>query len=366
MRGSGFIAWCRLLLIAAAGLLPCACDEAAPAGGPLDVRAQFGEVGRFPGQFSYPRGMDTHGGALVIVDKSARIQRLDAETGRFLGGWRMPEFELGKPTGVTVGPHPFEAGRAVVYVADTHYHRIVAYPLPGDPLERTGPRIAETTPAPVLEIGGYGTDPGSFVYPTDVAVLPSEEPHEPVARIYVSEYGGNDRITVFERVGDGFEIAFTFGTPGHGDGAAGRRAGVEFHRPQSMAIEPTRRELIITDSGNHRIGRFTLDGALIAWMSPTGEDNTPLRYPYGLALLQDGTALVSEFGGNRIRRFDPAGRRFLGIYGTAGRGAGELFSPWAVAVSGRTAFALDSGNNRVLAFRSPAPALDIAAWEESP
>lgn len=69
-----------------------------------------------------------------------------------------------------------------------------------------------------------------------------------------------------------------------------------------------------------------------------------------MQLLPDHTALVAEFGGNRIQRIDLTTGQSLGIYGSPGRGKGHLASPWGVTILGDTVYALDSGNNRVLGF----------------
>ncbi len=63
---------------------------------------------------------------------------------------------------------------------------------------------------------------------------------------------------------------------------------VEFNRPQSIAIDVEARELIVNDSSNHRIGRFTLDGELISWLGGYGREGGRFHYPYGLCLLGDG------------------------------------------------------------------------------
>lgn len=327
--------------LVAAGVLP-GCGDMGDSGGearPLEVLASFGEVGLSPGQFSYPRAMDTDGRALWVIDKAARVQRIDPATGRYLGGWTMPEYDLGKPTGVTVAPGP--EGEPCVYVADTHYHRVMVY------------RAADAAPAaearPIASFGEYGEGPGQFVYPTDIAVVADADGR--AERIYVSEYGGNDRVSVYDAR---FKFLFSFGA----FGSSGDAERIEFNRPQSVVIDRGRGELVVTDACNQRIGRFTLGGELVRWIgSPDAAGDGPgqFRYPYGVSLLDDGTALVAEFGNHRVQRIDLETGESLGLFGTAGRGKGELANPWAVAAVGETAYVLDSGNNRVLAFDSPAP-----------
>jgi NHL repeat-containing protein len=333
---------CALLL----GIAGC---NRIPDGGAIDADLVFGDVGLSNGQFSYPRAIDAGVGSVVVVDKSARVQRFDADTGDFLGGFRMPEWKLGKPTGVTLGPSIDDPLRTVIYVADTHYHRVAVYPLPDDP-----DVDARTISEPELSFGEYGVEDGQFVYLTDVALLLDQA--GAVERIYVSEYGGNDRISVFtvDRSGeDGAAVRFlfSFGTFGDGPGVVGTREA-EFERPQALAIDHERRELFMLDNNNHRIGTFTLEGELIGWIG-VEPGQAEFLNPQGFVLLEGRRALVTEFLGNRVQVVDLETGASLGSYGHAGRLDGELASPWGVAMVGRDAFVLDSGNNRVQRFRGP-------------
>lgn len=302
----------------------------------LEVVKAFGEVGKSPGQFTYPRAIDGDGSALWVIDKAAHVQRIDPASGQATAAWFMPESTLGKPCGVTVFPPRPGMGVGsgqLLYVPDTHYFRVMVY--------RAGPEGAGEL---VSQFGGYGEGPGQFIYLTDVAILPAADGG--VDRIYVSEYGGNDRISVFDR---DEKFLFSFGEPGSGPGA-------EFNRPQSIALDAERGRLVVTDACNHRVGVFTLDGKLVRWIgSPegTGRGWDEFAYPYGLALMDDGTALVSEFGNHRIHHVDVETGRTLGLYGKPGRGPGELTNPWGVAVMDGTVWVLDSGNGRVQGFKAP-------------
>lgn len=322
---------CACVLVATA-LLPVGCGP--ESGGPIEVRVEIGEPGGAPGQFAYPRCIDADGESVWVIDKTARVQRLDPRTGECLASFRMPEWELGKPVGVTAAPFG-DPPEPALYIADTHYHRLMVY---------RPPTTVDGAATLLASVGRYGKGDGEFIYPTDAAVVTGEG--GAVERVYVAEYGGNDRISVFD--GD-LRFLFAFGAFGSGD-------GVEFNRPQSIAWEPIRGEIVVADSCNHRIGRFTPDGALIAWYgSPAraGAEPGEFRYPYGLAVLSDRTALVAEFGNSRVQRIDLDTGGALAAYGRAGRGRGELAYPWGVAVLDRTVFVLDSGNGRVVGFDRP-------------
>lgn len=336
IRSGGFI----LAVAASLGVLGAGgCEQQVQTeAARLDVDRVLGEPGKLPGQFMYPRGIATGNGQLWVVDKGARIQRLDPETGRSIEIFQTPVFDQGKPTGLTIAPLPGKPGNTGLYVADTHYNRILIY------------NVSDETKAPIAEIGSYGTGPGQLVYPTDIAVLTDYSGS--VERVYVSEYGGNDRISIYDA---DLKYITSFGSFGVAPDHDEVTEGVVFDRPQSIVIDQAKRELIIADSCNHRVGRFTLDGELVAWLGAAGDDE--FRYPYGLELVQGRGLLVAEYGGNRIRYVDLESGRTLAKFGEPGRELGQLASPWGIAVIGRDAFVLDSGNNRIQVIESPARAL---------
>ena len=294
-----------LLLVIVLVLTGCSGDG--PNSEPRVVSA-FGKTGGGPGEFLYPRAIDLDSdGSVLVVDKTGRIQHLTAK-GECLAVIQMPLIDTGKPTGISL----HKDGR--LFVADTHYHRVVI-------LSRGGQIVGE--------FGKYGEDGGCFIYPTDVAFSPD-------GRIFVSEYGGNDRVSIF--TADGGFLS-SFGSPGSAEG--------QFSRPAALCVDETRGRLYVADACNHRIAMYNLDGQLTGYFGVAGRGPGELRYPYGLSLLPDGTLVVCEFGNNRIQLFSPQGES-LAVYGQPGRDLGQLAYPWSVAVdSHRRAFVVDAGNNRI-------------------
>src|SRR4051812_20476377 len=262
-------------------------------------------------QVVYPRGIaySESDDTFFIVDRLARIQHLDRK-GKYLNEWQMPQWQLGKPVGLTVGPD------GNLWVPDTHYHRVVVYKPNG------------TT---VRSFGEMGVGPGQFIFPTDIAF-------DKQGRVFVSEYGDHDRISVFDR---DCKYLYDIGKIGQGDG--------EFSRPQSIVIE---KDLVyVSDSSNHRICVFKTDGTWVRNMGRVGSAPGEFRFPYGLDLDREGNLIVCEFGNNRVQKIDKQTGKGIAIWGGAGREPGELAYPWGVAVDKRDRIvAVDAGNNRLQVF----------------
>jgi len=315
------------LLLVCALLAGCGEGSADP-GRPLDVARVIGEPGRQLGQFVQPRAIDAGMDSLWIIDRSGRGQRLSLD-GAPLSSWRLPATDRGYPTGVTFGPD------GLLYVADTHEHRVSVF------------RPTETGAELVATHGEYGAGDGQFIYPTDVAI--EVDPAGAIERFYVGEYGGNDRISVFDV---SWRFLFSFGRFG---GAA--EDGVTFERPQALAYDSAREELLVVDSIHHRVGRFTRGGELIAWhgrdpqRAEPGDAPGEFRYPYSCAPLPDGSVLIGEYGGNRVQRIDWETGESLGVYGRPGRGEGELAQTWGVAYADGMAYVLDAQRHQAIAFR---------------
>jgi DNA-binding beta-propeller fold protein YncE len=324
LRGTAVL---LLLMVVIAG---CREVPVPPSGPHVQATRWFGAPGRGRGQFEYPRAMDIdpRDGTVLVVDRQARVQRFSPD-GKFISEWSMPEKSLGKPTGIGVGTD----GR--VWVADTHYHRVICWSPDGKEL---------------LRIGEYGTGPGQFIYPCDVEVAPDNT-------VWVCEFGGNDRIQVFTP--DGKFIRSI--------GGNGRELG-QFDRPQSIGFSTDGREVYVADACNHRIQVLTMEGVPVRSFGKAGPNDGEMAYPYGLEVVPDGTVLVTEFGNHRVQRFNAADGRSLGtVRAVAGAptplvlhvidgdrvrsvpsGENSLRFPWAIGVRGNQAFILDSGHSRVL------------------
>lgn len=331
-----------LAVVVACGVGGCSRGTDASAEEPLPGAVVIGEPGRLPGQFSKPRCIDTDGRRLFVIDMTGRCQVLSL-AGKAQAWWSMPSIDRGKPTGVTwfagFGSGAMLNGVAgpQVLVADSHENRVASYVVPESGLESMLLPIA-------WQWGEYGTGKGHFVFPSDVLAVDA-------AHIYVSEYGGNDRVSVFSADGS---LVRTFGSEGDSEDAA----NVQFRRPQSLLWDAPSRTLVVADACNHRLGLFTAGGELKKWIGRSGampgRGLGEFHYPFGLCQLEDGTVLVAEQGNARVQRVDVRGGKGIAVYGRRGRGVGELDSPWGVCAVGDVAYICDAGNHRLQSFVVPA------------
>jgi DNA-binding beta-propeller fold protein YncE len=230
------------------------------------------------------------------------------QEGQFFNTFTLSDIDKGKPTGANVGPDGH------LYIADTHYHRILVMDVDG----RT-----------IRQIGRHGKGDGCFIYPTDVTFAPD-------GRLFVSEYGGNDRISVFNAQG---HFLYAFGSPEQGP--------LILARPAALCLDGDASELYIADACHHRIVVVDFEGRVLREFGRLGRQAGQLRYPYDLTLLPDKRLVVCEYGNNRIQVFTRFGQS-QARYGQAGRSLGQLAYPWGVVVDRKKrAYIVDAGNNRI-------------------
>ena len=120
------------------------------------------------------------------------------------------------------------------HVTDTHLFSFgqSSAPPPPPPLALTGSRFA-------FEVGSYGSGPGEFRWPDNVAFGPGG--------VFAVSDWGNNRVNLFHPNGT---FAYAIGSSGQGPG--------EFNRPFGIAFGPNGL-LAVADVGNHRVQFFYLE-----------------------------------------------------------------------------------------------------------
>ncbi len=309
----------RREFIAAASITSAAaitgCVPSGPVQGQLDMI--WGRAGSSSGRLNHPRSITIdEEDQIYIVDKTPRIQVFTTD-GKLIRSWQTPEFQFGKPCGLS-----FDL-EGNLLVADTHYYRILTY-------EKSGKLLAEKT------IGGErGFTPGKFHFVTDCQQHKNGD-------YYIAEYGEFDRIHKYSA-----DRKFILQWGGHGSELG------QFLRPQKMEFD--RAGLLwVTDACNHRLQVFDVSGPAPKIVKTWGEyGHAPgqLAYPYDLHLDEAAGAIyLCEFGNHRVQKFTLDGK-FLGGWGRNGRQAGELDQPWGITRDslGRM-YVIDTYNHRVQRF----------------
>lgn len=161
----------------------------------------------------------------------------------------------------------------------------------------------------VSTFAGTGTQGGSdghvgsatFSHPSGVAV-------DNEGNLYVADYGGN-RIR---------KVRGNFVSTLAGSGAAGFANGVgvaaSFNSPFGIAVNPVDGSIIVTEYLGHRVRRITPDGRVTTVAGTGVAGNTEgagnvaqFRYPAGVVVDSSGDIYVAEASGHRIRKIKLTG-----------------------------------------------------------
>jgi sugar lactone lactonase YvrE len=152
-------------------------------------------------------------------------------------------------------------------------------------------------------------------------------------------------------------VAGTLGSAGYsGNGVPATSALLS--APQGIAFDPNG-NLYIADTGNHRIRKVDSAGTItniagIGTAGYSGDGGAPLAAqlfePWGVAVANDGSIYIADFGNSRVRRIDPT---FATITSVAGDGIGSYAGDGALAVNsslnGPASVAIDPAGNLYIA-----------------
>jgi sugar lactone lactonase YvrE len=136
--------------------------------------------------------------------------------------------------------------------------------------------------------------------------------------VYVSDTG-NHRIQKFTSDG---RFVTAWGERGRGT--------AQLWSPVGIAVN--RDAVFVADQANHRIVAFSLDGAVKAAWGSFGTGDGQFRFPSGVAVDADDRVYVADTGNNRVQVFTGAGV-FLDAWGRFGRAPAQFDRPAALAAS---------------------------------
>lgn len=196
----------------------------------------------------------------------------------------------------------------------------------------------DATPAPIRSV----TIPGTSPEPTGLDVDAS-------GNVYVAISGQNKVAKYRHNPGTGaLELDTTFGTGGF-IGSAGTGDG-QFNSPYDVAVSPDGQEIVVSDSSNHRIQRFSVSyfGFFVSKYGSQGSGAGEFNTPKGLTFDDQGQLFVVDSGNNRVVLTSSSST--LGTSGSAGTALGQFSGAVNLCIGARGIYVADAGNNRVQAF----------------
>ncbi|MDO9357229.1 MAG: hypothetical protein Q7T55_26265 [Solirubrobacteraceae bacterium] len=249
-----------------------------------------------------------------------------------------PSIGLDAPQGLTL-----DATGTKLYVADDVHHRIVVLASDGLTFLQQG--------------GAYGTGPGQFQNPYDVAIDSSVPP-----RLYVADNLGA-RVQVFDAAT--LQFIQTIGRPGYGPGVGQmsiiRSVGALADGPSGVYV---------ADTAGNRIQQFDAAGAVKSAWGVAGRGPGYLSRPRGVAFMPDGGIVAADTYDERLAFFSPDGtyvdQRGLisSITGFTfpGDAAGQFTRPEEVAYDAAgNLWTADTGNDRVAVHTGSGPVVATSA-----
>ncbi len=286
--------------------------ELVPALGTLDAVAYFPqgfEVSRPPPP-TLPADVDTfwmEDGQLVIGGPGAALS------------------QLSQPGGIAVD------AEGNLYVADSLNHRVQKYGADGQYLAATGTS---------------GAEPGQFSEPWSVAV-------DAEGNVYVADTW-NHRIQRFDA---DLNFVDAWGQPAADLANPGP---YDLFGPRDIAIDADG-DLLVTDTGNKRVLKFSPDGEHLATYGSGGSGPGEFNEPVGIAVGPDGDIYVADAWNRRIQRFD-SDFTYVGEIEVESWGSeGVTDKPYIAVLPDGRVLATDPANGRVLAFDAEGDLL--ATWE---
>ncbi len=167
--------------------------------------------------------------------------------------------------------------------------------------------------------------------------------------VYVA-LSGRHQVAKYKLVSGAYTPDTTFngtGLIGKANQTSGTGNG-EFNTPFDVAVTLDSEEIAVSDSGNHRIQRFTKNGVFIDTFGQTGSAIGQFNNPKGLTYDEKGYLYAADSGNSRIAL--ALSSVVLGISGSSGAALGQFQGMVNLGVGARGIYVADAGNNRVQQF----------------
>lgn len=133
-------------------------------------------------------------------------------------------------------------------------------------------------------------------------------------------------------------------------GSFGYDAG-QFYSPWDIAVDVAG-NVYVADASNNRVQKFTSTGTFVTKWGTSGTGNGQFDACKGIAVDSSGYVYVTDWNNHRVQKFTSVGT-FVATWGTYGTGDGQLNWPRECAVDeAGNVYVADQGNQRIQKFSS--------------
>jgi DNA-binding beta-propeller fold protein YncE len=251
-----------------------------------------------------------------LKEYDINAQGTGASFSRFLFGGTPPAPGVNSPRGIAIND-----ATGAIYAVDWWNQRLEKFSANGAYQLKWGKR-------------GIKTEPGSINFAWDAAVNPAN------GNVYVANRESHE-IEVFDANGN---YVTRWGYRGTALG--------KFAFPQGVAFDPSNGTLLVADTANNRIQRFSIlktgKGSPLTSYGSKGTGVGDLSVPTGIDVAPDGTIWVADTQNNRIQKRAPNGN--WTSYPMASGDTLGFKSPWGVSVdpSDGSIWVADTGRDRIV------------------
>jgi sugar lactone lactonase YvrE len=214
-----------------------------------------------------------------------------------------------------------------LYVADSDNQRVQKFAANGEFALAWGSRAPDNAAPP----------PNTFSQPWGIAVDKS-------GNVYVADTW-NHRIQKFDANG---KFVTTWGTNGDTHGVAQTSPSL-FYGPRSIAID-AQGNLLVTDTGNKRVLKFSPNGEPLAQYGGVGSDNGKFLEQVGIAIDKQGNVFVADTWNLRVQKFDSNFNYVAQWAVPAWESQSVVNKPYLAVDNEGNVFASDPEGSRVLKF----------------
>lgn len=275
----------------------------------------WGTFGQDNGKFDGPTCIAVNSaGQLCVTDTgNNRIQAFDSN-GQFVSSWCSSGSAKGQfksPSGIAVD------SQGNIYVSDTGNHRVQEF----------------------SSNGGFVRELASKQQKDSVYACPGGLSIDAQDNLRVTDTISN-RVLTFNSAG---ALASNWALPGSVDST--------IPAPMGIARQPSGNSFYVVDSNRDYVQTLDSSGALLGTWLIAGTGNSQVQTPVGIAVESHGYAFVSDYGNNRVQKFN--GGVYMTKWGTTGTGNGQFQGPAGLCVdSGDNVYVADTGNCRIQKFSS--------------